>query len=137
MAQMPYMRLRIWQEADEFAFSVDQLVQSTRIANTRFLRDQLTRSAYSAPANIAEGRGRGTRADYAAFLDRARGSLHEAHYWLHAAFRRGDITEEQHRSHSEWAERISVAIWNARNRLREADGRPVPPPFARDRSPAP
>jgi len=45
-------------------------------------RDQMCSAALSIPANIAEGNGRSTPLDYAAFLDRARGSLFELDTWL-------------------------------------------------------
>jgi len=61
-----------------------------------FLRDQTCRSAFSVPANIAEGNGRSTPMDYASFVDRARGSLHELDSWLEACARLHLITIAEH-----------------------------------------
>jgi four helix bundle protein len=54
----------------------------------------MCRAALSVPANIAEGNGRSTPLDYAAFLDRARGSLYELDTWLFTAGQRRYISPE-------------------------------------------
>jgi four helix bundle protein len=57
------------------------------------LWSQLTRSAVSAPANIAEGRARSTGKDFANFLVLARSSLMELDTLVAVARRREYITE--------------------------------------------
>jgi four helix bundle protein len=56
---------------------------------------QLLRAAASVPANIAEGRMRGTRKDYARFVSIARGSLAETETFLLLSVRT-DLLTEQH-----------------------------------------
>ncbi len=46
------------------------------------LIDQMIRSAYSVPSNIAEGNSRNTTKDYINFLYIARGSINELKYFL-------------------------------------------------------
>lgn len=51
------------------------------------LASQLRRAAVSIPANIAEGRGRSSRRDFANFLHIAKGSLNELETLLELALR--------------------------------------------------
>ena len=72
-----YRELRVWQRAMDLA--VDSHRVSAGIPNTRAsaLASQIQRSAGSVPANIAEGAGRRSRADYLRHLSIANGSLLE------------------------------------------------------------
>lgn len=56
------------------------------------LVSQLTRSAASVPANIAEGHARSSRRDFANFLAVAKGSLMEAETFLTVAVRLKYVT---------------------------------------------
>jgi four helix bundle protein len=65
-------------------------------AEERFgLTNQLRRAAVSIPANIAEGRGRETSADFARFLVIARGSLFEVETYIYLARNIGYISEDE------------------------------------------
>ena len=68
------------------------LADGPGLASRFSFRDQMCRAALSVPANIAEGNGRSTPLDYAAFLDRARGSLYELDTWLFTAGQRRYIS---------------------------------------------
>lgn len=48
----------------------------------RFIIEQLLRASASIGANVVEGYGRGSRADYKRFLYIARGSCLESEYWM-------------------------------------------------------
>lgn len=72
-----YRDLVAWKKSYEFAVEVYRETQSFP-ANERFgLTIQLRRAAVSIPSNIAEGQGRGSKADFVRFLAMARGSLFE------------------------------------------------------------
>ncbi len=72
-----YEDLRVWQAGISLCAEVYQIT-ATFPTDERFgLTSQMRRAAVSVPSNIAEGWGRGTRADYLRFLRIARGSLYE------------------------------------------------------------
>ena len=60
------------------------------------LTDQLCRAASSIPTNIAEGKGRGSLAEFRQFLMIARGSTEETRYLLLLAKDLGLLSQEAH-----------------------------------------
>jgi four helix bundle protein len=69
--------LIVWQKSMDMVQSVYQLSSTFPKHELYGLTSQLRRAAVSAPANIAEGHGRGTRRDYANFIAIAKGSILE------------------------------------------------------------
>src|SRR5690242_15315231 len=67
--------LTVWQKAMDLAVQTYALTSRFPSAEMYRLTAQVTRSAASVPANIAEGHARGTKRDYANFLAIAKGSL--------------------------------------------------------------
>ncbi|CAN5840802.1 four helix bundle protein [soil metagenome] len=74
--------IRAWQQALAFSIRVMKFSKSLPPEERFALADQLRRAAVSAPSNIAEGYGRGTRIEYRRYLRVARGSLCELHTQL-------------------------------------------------------
>ena len=74
--------LKIWQKAHELALGVYAATGDFPREETYGLTSQLRRAATSVPANIAEGCGRHTAADFARFLHLASGSASELEYQL-------------------------------------------------------
>ena len=66
-----------WQQAKALARQVYEVTRGFPDEERFGLVIQLRRAAVSIPSNIAEGRGRGTKKDFAHFLMQARGSLYE------------------------------------------------------------
>jgi|SRR6185503_588728 len=69
--------LIVWQKSIKLVSLIYQCTKSFPKDELYGLVSQIRRAAVSIPANIAEGRNRGTRKDYAHFLQMAYGSANE------------------------------------------------------------
>jgi four helix bundle protein len=78
----------------EFVERIYRLSNAFPVDDRFGLTSQLRRAATSIPANVAEGRGRESGADFARFLVIARGSLYEAETYLYLAQRIGYASED-------------------------------------------
>jgi four helix bundle protein len=72
-----FSEIQAWQEARGLARAVYEATGSAAMSRDFALRDQLRRAAVSVMNNIAEGFARGSDAEFAHFLDIARGSSAE------------------------------------------------------------
>jgi len=84
-----YRELVVWQRAVELSVALYELTRSFPRDEIYGLTSQLRRAGVSVASNIAEGWGRGTRADYRNFLCVARGSALEVQTQLVIAGRLG------------------------------------------------
>jgi len=73
----PYRNLKAWQHAQRLAVECVKATREFPEHEQSGLGDQLRRSAYSVPLNIAEGSARRGSREYRRSLDVARGSLAE------------------------------------------------------------
>src|SRR3989338_3090463 len=69
--------LLVWQKAVDLSVAVYRLTEKFPQREIYGITSQMRRAVVSVPSNIAEGRRRGTRADFAHFLHMAHGSLAE------------------------------------------------------------
>ena len=74
--------LLVWQKAHAATLEVYRLTRKFPPDERYRLTDQLCRAAASIPTNIAEGKGRGSLAEFRQFLIIARGSIEETRYLL-------------------------------------------------------
>lgn len=72
-----FEKLEVWQEARAFNAAVYRLSRAWPREEVFALTSQVRRAAASVAANIAEGAGRNSDADFARFLEQAYGSLME------------------------------------------------------------
>ena len=80
-----FTRLKVWERSHRLTLAVYKATVAFPREEQYGLKSQIRRSCVSVPANIAEGRGRGTNADLARFLQIALGSASELQYHLRLA----------------------------------------------------
>jgi four helix bundle protein len=74
--------LKVWEESHRLTLAVYLATRAFPKEETFGLTSQLRRAASSVPANIAEGCGRNSAADFVRFLHIAAGSASELEYHL-------------------------------------------------------
>jgi four helix bundle protein len=116
--ELPYRKLEVWQKADALALDVLEVAQRKPVVARPFLRDQMSRAATSVPANLAEGRGRRSRTDFAHFVAISRGSLYELDYWLLLCVRVGGLEGAEHRALEERIHQLSAKLAALHDALR-------------------
>jgi four helix bundle protein len=110
--------LVVWQKAMDLTVVVYGLAQRFPRAEQYGLVSQITRSAVSVPANIAEGNGRrGSRREYSHYLGIARGSLMETETHVMLAQRLGFVNEEEAARVLSLIDEVSRMITTMRTRL--------------------
>lgn len=82
LSMSDYKQLKVWQKAHTVALDSHKATQKIRGSEFASMRSQITRSAFSIPANIVEGSGVQTRKEYARFVRIALNSANELEYHL-------------------------------------------------------
>jgi four helix bundle protein len=77
-----FRELKVWQKGHKLTLAVYKATTDFPVEERFGLVSQLRRAASSIAANIAEGCGRGSEADFARFLYMALGSASELEYHL-------------------------------------------------------
>ena len=77
-----FKKLKVWEKAHLLALAVHRVTTSFPKEELHGLTSQTRRAAISVPSNIAEGCGRGGRAELGRFLRIATGSASELEYHL-------------------------------------------------------
>ena len=95
MGSLRFEELRVYQQAEQLADEIWDIVLSWDPFAKDTVGKQVVRSADSIGANISEGAGRGIYQDNKRFIRMARGSLNETRHWLRRAVRRQLLTQQQ------------------------------------------
>jgi four helix bundle protein len=95
MEKTHFETLHIYRLSEQLADRIWAIVLNWNYLATNTVGIQIIKSADSVGANIAEGSGRGTNAEFKRFLRISRGSLYETLHWLRRAFKRRLLTEDQ------------------------------------------
>jgi len=115
-----YKELKVWQKAMD-AVDITYQWTATFPAEERFgLISQMRRAAVSIPSNIAEGKRRQTRKDFASFLDIALGSASELETQCEIARRRSYGNMALHDLLVQLLGEISAMLYTMINRLRSS-----------------
>jgi four helix bundle protein len=120
VGHLPYRKLVVWQRSIELADRIMEIAEGPALYRRWSFQRQMCDAAGSIAANIAEGNGRSTPLDYAAFVDRARGSLFELDTWILLAHRRGWIDSPTQAEIEREIEQISLMLLSLATRLRKS-----------------
>lgn len=93
-----FEEIQAWQKAHDITLRIYRVTADGFFSKDFGLRDQIRRASVSIMANIAEGHGRKTNAEFANFLNIARGSTAEVQSHLYVALglkyiSKGDFAE--------------------------------------------
>lgn len=113
--------LLVWQKAMDFAVAIYRLSAGFPANEIYRLVTQITRSATSVPANIAEGKARATQRDYSHFLAIAKGSLMETETYVMLSSRLGYASQAETRPILDLITEISKMLTVLRSKLGEND----------------
>jgi four helix bundle protein len=113
-----FRELQCWQLSNELKLGVYRLSDQPQVKGDGRFYDQIRDAAASAPRNIAEGFGRRSHADFARFLDVARGSLAELQNHLQDAVDRGYLDVGEFERLNSLSERAAAATARLQRYLR-------------------
>jgi len=84
-----------WQKARDITLQIYRATSNGHFSKDYGLRDQIRRASVSIMVNIAEGHGRRTNAEFANFLNLARGSAAEVQSHLHVAVGLSYVSQDE------------------------------------------
>lgn len=96
-----FRSLQVWKKSHALALHVYDATKQFPKSETYGVTSQVRRAATSVPANIAEGCGRDTSADFCRFLHIAMGSASELEYFLQFGLDAGLLESSDHASLNE------------------------------------
>lgn len=119
-----YKKLRVWQQAHQFVLAIYRMSSGFPGHEIYGLQNQLRRSAYSIPANIAEGCGKNSEAELAHFLNISLGSANEVDYYLLLSKDLSYISENEYKTLDEEINGIKAMLISLIRKVRSAKAKP-------------
>ena len=101
-----FRKLEVWQIAHAMTLSIYRVIKDFPAEERFGLTSQLRRSSSSVGANLAEGCGRSSDADFARFVQIAMGSASEVEYHLLLARDLDYLSENEHHNLEGEAQRV-------------------------------
>ena len=120
-----FRELKTWQKSHELTRAVYRVTGRFPSAETYGVTGQMRRAAVSVGANIAEGCGRGSRADFARFLNMAMGSASELQYLLLLARDLAYLPQDVHAELDGATSEIKRMLTSLLKKLRAAKRQPT------------
>ena len=118
MHERPYEKLIVWQEAYKLCLCVYMLTKKFPMEERFALANQMRRSSYSVPINIAEGNMKRSKKEKIHFFEIAQCSLEELHCECKLAHDLNYITHEEIRKTNEHINRVSFLLTRLQASLR-------------------
>ena len=115
-----FKELKVWQKARVLVKEVYQTISLFPEDEKYGLISQIRRASVSIPANIAEGAGRNTDADFGRFLDIANGSCFELETLLILAVDLDYLSKSEYDKILKDIEEIQKMIYSLRNKIKES-----------------
>lgn len=113
-----FRNLDVWQHAHDLTLTIYQETKSFPSSEQYGLTSQLRRAGSSVAANLAEGCGRGSDADFARFVQFSIGSASELDYHLLLARDLGYLSAETYDTCKEQVDRVLRMLHGLLKRLR-------------------
>jgi len=112
-----YKKYKVWELGHQVTLEIYKLTQSFPKEETYGIVSQMRRASYSIPANIAEGCGRESDAEFKRFLTIARGSASELEYFTLLAKDLGYIKKNNFSEINDNVDKIRRSIYNLINKI--------------------
>lgn len=110
----PYQKLIVWQEAHRLCLWIYRLTTSFPKDERYRLVNQMCKSAYSVPTNIAEGGSKKSEKEREHFYEISACSLEELHYQSRLVYDLGYINQQQFFQADDHIQRVSYLIMRLR-----------------------
>ncbi len=113
-----YSDLIAWQKAMDLASAIYEVTNSFPREERYGLSSQLRRAGVSVPSNIAEGQGRGSKAEFGHHLSIAHGSIREIETQILISSRLGYLRQEERKRVLNLAAEVGRLVKGLSNSLR-------------------